>query len=253
MAHKGGKLRDIYDSYILHLNDRKVSDRYTYEDGQRWLHSSQSGLCARKHYFHSITGDEPTLPSVDTLRLFRLGDVVHSDIQGAVEWWAKNEGEPIFIEKEIKLEDYGVRGFIDCAFISDNCLYDIKTCNSWKWKMMFGRDAKKNETSDNYALQIGTYGLWYTEIFAPEQELSGMKITYYKKDDSSMREVNISLDYIHKAKEYWTQVKSAISGGLPPIKLGFAPMYAWECNEKYCGYYKVCGGGINTIKKVEGG
>ena len=248
MAHKGGLLRDIYDSYILNLNERKMDIRYRGED--RWFHSSQSGLCARKHYFHAIDREEPETPSADTLRLFRLGDVVHTDIQQSVEWWAKVNGEPIFIEKEIILDAYGVKGFIDCAFISDDVLYDIKTCGAWKWKTMFGREGTGIAGSENYALQIGTYGLWYEEYY--KKELKGLKITYYKKDDSSMREVEIDLDYVGQAKEYWTQVKDALSKGIPPIKLGFAPVYAWECNEKYCGYYDVCGGGINTIKKVEG-
>lgn len=249
LAHKGGKLRDIYDSYILHLNERKMDRRY--RGDARHFHSSQAGLCARKHYFHAVEHEEPVQPSGDSLRLFRLGDVVHTDIQDAIRWWATNEGEPIFIEKEILMEKYGVKGFIDFAYISEGTLYDIKTCNSWKWKMMFGRDGSESNSSENYAMQIGTYGLWYNETHGAD--LAGLKLTYYKKDDSTMREIDISLDYIDAAKEYWTQIKDFTGKGIPPVKLGLAPVYAWECNPKYCGYYDICGGGINTIKKVEGG
>ena len=32
--------------------------------------------------------------------------------------------------------------------------------------------------------------------------------------------------------------------GNPPIELGVAPMYSWECNPKYCNFYQVCGGGL---------
>ena len=31
---------------------------------------------------------------------------------------------------------------------------------------------------------------------------------------------------------------------LPNIALGIAPVYEWECNEKYCRYFDECGGGL---------
>ena len=46
------------------------------------------------------------------------------------------------------------------------------------------------------------------------------------------------------AKEYWRDVKSKFKKGNPPIELGIAPVYKWECNIKYCNFYEVCGGGL---------
>ena len=37
----------------------------------------------------------------------------------------------------------------------------------------------------------------------------------------------------------------------PAVELGVAPAYAWECNPKYCGFYKVCGGGLKKEKESE--
>ena len=43
------------------------------------------------------------------MRLFRLGDVIHQDIQDAVEWYARNNGIRYFVEKEILIHELEVR------------------------------------------------------------------------------------------------------------------------------------------------
>ena len=45
--------------------------------------ASSSGMCARKIYFESIEKAEPTNPADSkSMRIMRLGEVVHKDIQG---------------------------------------------------------------------------------------------------------------------------------------------------------------------------
>ena len=93
------KVRDIYDGYIKSLNDSKIKSRY--QGKEEWYHSSIAGLCIRKHYFGTILNMRGSDKDVDTMRLFRLGDVVHGDIQEAVRRHAEQTGESIYIEKEL--------------------------------------------------------------------------------------------------------------------------------------------------------
>ena len=237
-------VRDIYDSFIKERNDSKVKNRYLGKEN--WYHSSSSGMCIRKHYFSSLKlGDEFSRDS-NTYRLFRLGEIVHTDIQKAVTKYAHQNGLPILIENELFLEDLNVRGFIDLGLVKEGILYDIKTCNSWRWRLMFGRNANPQEVSKNYGLQLGTYGLWFKRKYG---FLKGLTLVFYNKDNSQMRDYELDLDSVEKAKEYWENahkiVTESIKNNKPPtLQLGSSPNQEWECNEKYCEYFNVCGGGI---------
>jgi len=246
------RVTDIYDGYIQDLNNVKVKSRY--EGREEWYHSSLAGLCVRKHYFGSTMGMKGTSKDQGTMRLFRLGDLVHGDIQEAVRRHAEQTGASIYIEKELFIPELNVRGFIDLAFIDDNVMYDIKTCNSWKWRNMFGRGATEG-SSENYKLQLGTYGYWYNQTH--KKKLSGLYLCYYNKDNSTMKEVEIPLSIIDQARDYWLTVahflrEDSAGNGLPPIELGISPMVQWECNPKYCSYFQECGGGLKPelLKKI---
>ena len=74
-----------------------------------------------------------------------------------------------------------------------------------------------------------------------------------------MREVEISSEFINEAYNYWNNVghvtgfdslaTDILKDGykLPVVSLGIAPVYKWECNEKYCKYFEECGGGIKGV------
>jgi|TARA_Y100000034_G_scaffold90461_1_gene108982 CRISPR/Cas system-associated exonuclease Cas4 (RecB family) len=234
------KVQDIYDSYIESLQSDKFATRYSGKEN--WYHSSVAGMCIRKHYFASVLKVEQSdKKNPKTLRLFRLGDIVHHDIQTAVQQYALAKGLPLFIEKELFIDDLNVRGFIDLGFVDKHILYDIKTTNAYRWKLMFGRDGDFMEVSKNYQLQLGTYGLWYKREYG---DLKGLKLVFYNKDTSIMKEVDLELDVLDKAEEYWLKVKDLISKGQPPIAMHSSPYYRWECNPSYCSYYTVCGGGV---------
>lgn len=237
-------VQEIYDQYILDLNENKVKNRYL--GNESWFHSSASGMCVRKHYFGSVLNSEEPSRDSNTYRLFRLGDIVHTDIQEAVSRFAQQHGLPIFIENELRLDDLNVRGFIDLGFLQDGILYDIKTCNAWRWKLMFGRNAKPQETSNSYALQLGTYGLWFKRKYG---YLNGLVLVFYNKDNSRMREYELDLSFVDKAEEYWKKVNEEInntkeSNTPPTLQLGVSPAMEWECNDKYCQFFNVCGGGL---------
>ena len=237
-------VKEIYDDFIREENEKKIKGRYL--GNESWYHSSASGMCLRKHYFSSSLESKETLRSADTYRLFRLGEIVHTDIQNAVTAYAQQNGLPIFIENELRIKKLNVRGFIDLGFLEDGILYDIKTCNAWRWKLMFGRNAKPEEVSKNYALQLGTYGLWFKRKYG---YLEGLVLVFYNKDNSRIREYVLDLDCVDRAEEYWTNaheiVKESIENNKPPtLQLGIAPAEEWECNENYCQFFNVCGGGI---------
>jgi len=140
-------IEDIYHKWLRKGN--RIHQRKRYDGYEQWFHASASGMCMRKHYFQHVAGVKPEEVGDDTLRLFRLGDVVHSDIQEALIEHASLNGSQIMIEREIRLPDVNVRGFLDIIIVEDQALYDIKTCNSRKWKTLFGRNPDPNP-ADNY-------------------------------------------------------------------------------------------------------
>ena len=134
-------IKEVYDKYIADKNEANRVKRYV--NKEQWFHASSSGMCMRKHYFKNVAGVEPSPVDDNTMRLFRLGDLVHTDIQDALTEYAQLNGAKIYIEKEIQLPDVNVRGFLDVLIADDGALYDIKTCNSRKWSMLFGYKYKK--------------------------------------------------------------------------------------------------------------
>ena len=98
---------DLYDNYILGLRDKHFHKRYM--DKEDWYHASGAGLCMRKHYFQSVEKIEGSDKDSNTMRLFRLGDLVHEDIQFACQEYARKNGSAIYVEKEIEVPRLNVR------------------------------------------------------------------------------------------------------------------------------------------------
>ncbi len=123
MTPKMSNVKEIYQEYLRNLRDKKNSSRYV--GMESYHHSSRSGLCMRKHYYGSVAQVDGKPVDDKTLRIFRIGDLIHTDIQDAMRWYADSHALPIFIEKELFIEEYNVRGFIDLALVSDDILFDI--------------------------------------------------------------------------------------------------------------------------------
>jgi len=229
-------IQEIYSKYLTRLNNDTQAARY--KGKERFFHSSGAGLCTRKHYYSAVEQVEGKSFEDKTLRIFRIGNLIHEDIQNALREYAEQEGMRIFIEKELFIDEYNVRGFIDLALVEDNVIYDIKTCNSYKWTKMFGAMKDRNP-SVQYEMQLATYGFWYQENYG---ELNGMKILYYNKNNSDMREVDVPMVYLDKADAYWEMCNDVVidKDKPPPINLGNAPVYQWECG--YCQYNNICEG-----------
>jgi len=182
---------------------------------------------------------------VNTMRLFRLGDLVHTDMQDALQRYSDKTGVEVYIEKEITIPRLNVRSFIDAMVVKEGALYDIKTCNDYKWQSMFGRYGSK-EAPQNYAIQLGTYGLYFREN---DVKIRKMALLFYNKNTSRVKELKVPRTYIDMAERYWLKVQELFKEGLPPIEKGLSPVEDWECNPKYCSFYEPCGGGIKETKK----
>ena len=242
-------IEKVYSDYIEKQNNDNRKDRY--EGKEHYFQASSSGNCARKIYYSSVENVIPTNPPDDrSSRLLRLGTIVHEDLQSAFtnivnynSYLIKKEKEvkekkfEVHMENEVIIPEWNVRGFYDLVIECNGgvYLYDFKTMASFSWSLKFGRKYKSPNQSDHQELQLGTYGYGIKKEFG---RLDGMFLCYYKKDDSRMKVIPVSLDYVDKAKRFWTNTNEEIKGGLPMFKLGVSPASSWNC--RYCQFYDHC-------------
>ena len=80
-------VKDVYERYLLRKREesREKADQGRPKD-KPYYRISSAGMCARKIYYETIVRIEPTEEiNPKTRRVFRLGDLVHQDIQKAIE------------------------------------------------------------------------------------------------------------------------------------------------------------------------
>jgi len=266
---------DLYSLYMAEKNNLNQLERYTGKE--RYFHASGAGLCMRKKYFESTNVPVTNHPDNEGLKRMRLGTVVHSEFEQAIEdyFLGKKESEikkeiksiepsksyykalystikelyptlkEIRSEKEIVLEDLNVRGFYDFLVIGES-----------------GDGSRFGEQIHLYDLKtIGTYpyklkfgrrpernpGIHHemqlgTYGLAVEREfgrIDSMRLFYYRKDDSFHKFKEVPYSYIRMAETYWLEVNDKISRGVPPLEEGVSPVnLKWECN--YCNYRNHC-------------
>ena len=243
------KIESIYHDYLEH---EQLENRKKYKKYQKWFSASSAGYCYRRQ-LHKLKDDiqHPIKPTI--MRKVRMGTVVHDDLEKAMIYWTKNNNYSdisILTEHRIELPDLNVVGHLDlCVIIEEDIVkctvYDYKTANSYKWKVNFGRDAYgMNETF--YYMQLATYGMGMAkelDIFSNEITL---KLVWYNKDTSVMREQLIPNTWFDEALEYWTllnEIAEEVNNeptSLHPGDVG-VPFKDWECG--YCPYQgTVCPG-----------
>ena len=77
----------IYNDHLLEIsNSRREELNKTRPTDISYYRPSSAGMCSRKIYYETILRIEPT-NTIDkrVRRLFRLGDLLHQDIQAAFE------------------------------------------------------------------------------------------------------------------------------------------------------------------------
>ena len=77
---------ELIETYNLMLEKTHKEYREKNPKTDSKYRASSSGMCARKIYFESIEKAEPTnLADAKSMRIMRLGEVVHKDIQGMLK------------------------------------------------------------------------------------------------------------------------------------------------------------------------
>ena len=237
-----------YNNYIIDKAKQNQEKRKREMGG--YIPASQSGMCHRNHFYLSEGQDrKPFVKS--SLRIMRLGTVMGEEFEKAMNYWFEklNWNEDKKYHGEIHQEVYmtsdtlGIAGHMDLLFVYNRVgyLYDWKTANSFKFKMLF--NSFDGSPSINYELQLASYGLLAMEEGLCDS-IAHLGLLYYNKDNSVIKEKLVPLEYMDKTKMYWDSVKESTNNltNPPQFGLGKSPVYKWECGNKgkYCDYSHVC-------------
>ena len=229
-------IKEVYHNYVL---SESKKNRQKYEKYKGWFSASSAGSCFIKQHLKKEGAEEKPLND-RTLRLLRLGTIVHEDIANAIERLVTTASihttvYTLFWERRVEIPEINVVGHLDYAVhnIDEDSLevYDVKTAHTFKWKKVFGRNIDP-KPSVNYQLQLGTYGFG----LANELEVENVKLglVWYKKDDSNMKLQEIDSYWMDNAYEYWIELNETLANRVPNVGDDNAPVYNWEC--RYCPY-----------------
>lgn len=237
---------DIIQSYNKYLSDID-NDRQAERENEEF-HASSAGSCYRKQMY-SFFGYETKGLDDKSLRLLRLGTIVHEDLEKAMsKIQDDNPQRDIYIEEKVSIPELNVVGTFDLGERRHNVfdIYDYKTVAAYKWTTKFGRKDNRVKTTDrNYKLQLGTYGLAISQN--PKIEKVNLFLIWYNKNTSMMREQLVDSSYIKEAKEYWEDTNDILdefgeefhlADELEPGVGYGTPFEDWEC--RYCSYNDVC-------------
>ena len=244
-------LKEIYNDYLTEIELTNKLD-YKKKNPNKYYRASAAGHCFKKHWY-SINGYEGASTGDDrSKRLLRLGTIVHKDIEKAIDWYnnkilfdLSSEYDVSFhTEYNVLIEELNVMGSADIVLLDNEktaSILDIKTTHSYKWKMMFGKN-KDPHPSRMYELQLGTYALGVCNQENVNPDSISLYLVYYKKDDSSMKYVDVSPVWMDNAAEYWVTLNETLSlvkeeADLPRDTLN-VPIENWEC--RYCQFESIC-------------
>ena len=243
----------IYNDHLLEISKKKREelDKIKPKDISYYRPSS-AGMCSRKIYYETVLRVDVTNDIDERVRrLFRLGDMLHQDIQDSFHKIKKSDScyniyniyiNNIYTEKEIVLKKIRVRGFLDLLVeVGEGeerkvYLYDIKSIGSFQYKKNFSRKKERREPSIHQELQLATYGLWVEKEYG---RLDGMYILYYNKDTSFLRYKEVSSDRLLTALGFWERINDEHSkSSLPTLQDSISPVAQWECS--YCNFKDRC-------------
>ena len=247
-------IQAIYNDHLLEISEKRREElNKTRPTDISYYRPSSAGMCSRKIYYETILRADIT-NDIDkrVRRLFRLGNLIHEDIQAAFEKINKSDSyfsiyniyiNNIYTEKEIILKKIRVRGFLDLLVEVGGeegegkvFLYDIKSIGAFQYKKNFSRMKERREPSIHQELQLATYGLWVEKEYG---RLDGMYILYYNKDNSLLRWKEVSSDRLLTALGFWERINDEHSNpSLPVLQDEISPVASWECS--YCNFKNRC-------------
>ena len=256
-------IEGIYNAYLKQIDALR-------EREENVFHASTTGSCYRKQLY-TYYNFEPDPKDDKSLRLLRLGTIVHKDVEEAlikyedrlVNMSSTLDKAPlkrsVYSEKKVEIKDLNVVGTFDAGEKVEHRnnvefnLYDLKTAAAYKWTTKFGRKQNRKPDSDtNYKLQLGTYALAVRHKYKPDK--INMYLIWYNKNTSQMREQLVSNHWIDEALSYWTELNEikddlgkSFQNELEPNMTEGVPFQDWEC--RYCQYYSICPSTLAEKKK----
>ena len=227
---------DMYTDYVVAEAAKNKEKRAKENTG--YLEASQAGMCYKKHWYRQ-QNQEPKPFVKSSLKIMRLGTVMGDEFDKGPRHWIEQQDTDVELYSEVlmKSETLNVAGHMDLLIVEPDgkgYLWDWKTANSFKYKMIFNANGA-GSPSVNYELQVATYGLLAIENGLCKT-IEHLGLIYYNKDNSSMKEKIVDLNYMEKARKYWLDIPVVE----PNYGMGKVPVYKWECG-KYCNYSHVCG------------
>jgi hypothetical protein len=244
------KISQIYHDYLKHKEEQGSIDR----DKAVGFHASATGSCFRKQMY-SYYNYSSSPKDEKSLRILRLGTVVHKDIEDAMHHYMKTSAKElmdnsvsVFSEHKIEVPELNIVGTLDIAMYNSETqvldIYDVKTAAAYTWQKHFGRkDNRQENANQNYKLQLGTYGLGMQSQLNPTK--TNLHLFWYNKNTSMIRETVVHQKWIDNAFDYWTELNELfqdyedkfVNYLEPGIEYG-VPFEDWEC--KYCQYESIC-------------
>ena len=243
-------LKEIYNDYLTEIESVNKFN-YKKKNPNKYYRASAAGHCFKKHWY-AMNNTEGKEIDKTTKRLFRLGTIVHDDIQKAINWYdnkisddSSNEYSVSFqTEYGVLIENLNVMGSADIILIDSEkkaCVIDIKTMGWRAWSKRVSKNKSINK-SNKYELQLGTYALGILEQEDIEYDDISLYLVYYKKDDSVMKAVEVNSVWMDNAAEYWIALNETLSlvkeeADLPRDTTN-VPVEDWEC--RYCQFEPIC-------------
>tara|TARA_Y100001963_G_scaffold120002_1_gene167544 strand:+ start:1821 stop:2585 length:765 start_codon:yes stop_codon:yes gene_type:complete len=236
--------RSLHNHSIVEGEVNRV-DRYLGSEGS--YKASMAGQCYLKHWFAIFKPEEAQPIPKRSLRIMRLGTIIHDEIETAIkEFFPK---ESVITEGNIELKEFKVRGHYDLLYFDSKesaIIVDFKTMGSFPWKTQFGRDKRLRHEKSGYNLQLATYAMGVLREF-PNIKNIKMLLIYYNKDTSAMQFKEVDQSWITKAKMYWGLLNTFMDEEykFEPEDANFAgyyynrtPIEDWEC--RYCSFNHIC-------------
>lgn len=124
--------------------EKEQADRTNRVRSGKWNPSS-FGQCFLRQWYNRKDKKKTNPPNMKAFRLFRIGNLIHRDIQNLLDEDA--------CEVEVDTED--VHGFSD--YVTDNAVYDFKTVGHWKWTIINKKFFDPHEELIDYILQLMSY------------------------------------------------------------------------------------------------
>lgn len=147
---------------------------------------SAFGQCYRRQVWNRRNVPQSDPPDIQTLRVFRAGKVFHDMLQQLIP---KSQ-----VEVEITVDD--VHGFAD--IVTQNEVIDIKSQNSWAFKLMNKEEFDITRDKPEHLLQVCTYAMLLDKPMA--------RMVYINKDTLEIKEFVVEVEIM--ASKIWKEIET---------------------------------------------